>query len=58
MKRETRRCVVDGVFLTLLAVALVAVGYALGLWFESQRQAMILIEELRKSGVPAGAVPR
>lgn len=54
MKRETRDGVFDGVLLTLLAVALVVAVHAVALWFESQRQAMLLIEEIRKAGVPAG----
>ena len=49
MKRQTR----DGIALTLLAVALVAVCCWVSLWWESQRAA-IWAEEMRKSGVPAG----
>lgn len=49
MKRQTR----DGIALTLLAVALVAVSYVVSLWWESQRAA-IWAEEMRKAGVPAG----
>ena len=53
MKRETR----DGVFATLLVVALLALCYVVnGLW--EQRRAAIWAEEMRKAGVPAGAVPR
>lgn len=48
-----RRQIKDGVLLTLLAVALVAVGYVVSLWWESQRAA-IWAEEMRKAGVPAG----
>lgn len=48
MKRETKDCVL----LTLLAVALVVVGYVVSLWWESQ--AAIWAEEMRKAGVPAG----
>jgi hypothetical protein len=50
MKRQTR----DGIALTLLAVALVAVCCWVSLWWESQRAA-IWAEEMRKAGVPAGA---
>ena len=53
MRQEKR----DAIWLTLLAVALVVVGYVASLWWESQRAA-IWAEEMRKAGVPAGAVPR
>jgi hypothetical protein len=50
MTRETK----DGIALTLLAVALVVIGYVVSLWWESQRAA-IWAEEMRKAGVPAVA---
>lgn len=50
MKRETRHAV----FLTLLALALVAITYVAAMWMEQQRAA-IWAEEMRKAGVPAGA---
>lgn len=53
MRQEKR----DAVLLTLLAVALVAIGYVVSLWWEQQRAA-IWADEMRKAGVPAGAVPR
>lgn len=57
MKRETKHAV----FLTLLAVALVAVLAVVGRYAQldlERRKAAIWAEEMRKAGVPAGAVPR